>query len=196
MSNFEANYLKHYASKYYDPQEAHEYYEKHKQLKGRKKASTASLNEQGKSAAAYVKEKIDAEKEEYLAQEQLAKEQYQAELREVKQRTMEQHTKAMTAKIGSLKKLLSRMSPAEKRKNAPKIKAMIAKLRDENNAKRQAIDEQFKAVNVEVSEQSKANKDAIRDHSSNAYQEELEKMNKESGWQKPAKTSKRSRRRH
>lgn len=52
--------LKHYASPYYDPVKAHEYYEEHKKLKGR--TSTSGLNDEGKAAAKYVKEQINAER--------------------------------------------------------------------------------------------------------------------------------------
>lgn len=38
-------YLIHYASEYYDPVKAHEYYMKHRHLKGR---TTSGLNEEGK----------------------------------------------------------------------------------------------------------------------------------------------------
>lgn len=51
-----------YKSKYYDPQKAHEYYMKHRQLKGRKKrASIADLSEEGKIAAKEVKERLQEE---------------------------------------------------------------------------------------------------------------------------------------
>ena len=51
-----------YKSKYYDPVKAHEYYEKHKQLKGRtKKTSIADLSDAGKVAAKEVKEQLQAE---------------------------------------------------------------------------------------------------------------------------------------
>ena len=51
-----------YKSKYYDPVKAHEYYLKHRKLKGRNtRSSTASLNEEGKVAAAEVKERLAEE---------------------------------------------------------------------------------------------------------------------------------------
>lgn len=51
-----------YKSKYYDPVKAHEYYLKHRKLKGRKKkTSTADLSEAGKIAAKEVKEQLQAE---------------------------------------------------------------------------------------------------------------------------------------
>jgi len=51
-----------YKSKYYDPVKAHEYYMKHRKLKGRKKkTSIADLSEAGKIAAKEVKEQLQAE---------------------------------------------------------------------------------------------------------------------------------------
>ena len=69
-----------YASKYYDPVKAHEYYMAHRQLKGKKKNSNKSydeimaekrkttygLNDEGKAAAKQIREAINAEKKEAL----------------------------------------------------------------------------------------------------------------------------------
>lgn len=44
--------LRHYASPYYDPQKAHEYYMRTRELKGR---STTSLNDEGKKILSYTK---------------------------------------------------------------------------------------------------------------------------------------------
>jgi len=46
-----------YASKYYDPEKAHEYYEKTKKLKGRR--SNAGLNEEGIATAEYMRKQVD-----------------------------------------------------------------------------------------------------------------------------------------
>lgn len=51
--------LVHYASPYYDPVAAHEYYEKHKHLKGR---STGKLNDEGKEIWKITKSNIDKAK--------------------------------------------------------------------------------------------------------------------------------------
>jgi hypothetical protein len=48
-----------YASKYYDPEKAHEYYEKTKKLKGRR--SNSGLNEAGIEAAEYMRKQVDEE---------------------------------------------------------------------------------------------------------------------------------------
>lgn len=86
-----------YKSKYYDPVKAHEYYEKHKKLKGKKKASsTADLSEEGKIAAKEVKERLNEEMKAALKKvkkgntaerkriRELYKEKYEAELAEIK----------------------------------------------------------------------------------------------------------------
>ena len=49
-----------YKSNYYDPQKAHEYYMKNRDLKGRK--STKGLNEAGKNTAKFVKEQLKVER--------------------------------------------------------------------------------------------------------------------------------------
>lgn len=48
-----------YASKYYDPDKAHEYYEKTKKLQGRR--SNKGLNEEGIAAAEYMRKQVDDE---------------------------------------------------------------------------------------------------------------------------------------
>ncbi len=52
--------LIHYSSPYYDPQKAHEYYIRTRELKG--KRSATKLNDQGKEAWSYTKESINKEK--------------------------------------------------------------------------------------------------------------------------------------
>lgn len=54
-----------YASKYYDPEKAHEYYEKTKKLKGRR--SNSGLNEAGIEAAEYMRKQVDEEHEQELS---------------------------------------------------------------------------------------------------------------------------------
>lgn len=51
--------LRHYASPYYDPVKAHEYYMRTRELKGR---STTSLNDEGKKVWSYTKNNIKTEK--------------------------------------------------------------------------------------------------------------------------------------
>ena len=46
MNNKVDDFLQHYASQYYDPVKAHEYYMRNRELKGRR--STSDLNDEGK----------------------------------------------------------------------------------------------------------------------------------------------------
>lgn len=59
--------LRHYASPYYDPQKAHEYYMRTRELKGR---STTSLNDDGKKIWSYTKNNIKSEKAAKVKEEQ------------------------------------------------------------------------------------------------------------------------------
>ena len=59
--------LRHYASPYYDPVKAHEYYMRTRELKGR---STSSLNDEGKKVWSYTKNNIKSEKVAKVKEEQ------------------------------------------------------------------------------------------------------------------------------
>lgn len=111
-----------YASKYYDPVKRHEYYMKHRQLKGRQgRGSTAALNEDGRIAAKEVKAGLMAERKEALRQ---LKEQ-------------------MDVKIKALKDRLKGMSRAEKAGMRDQIRSEIEQLRAENKEQRQKFKEYY-----------------------------------------------------
>ena len=80
--------LQHYASPYYDPVKAHEYYMRTRELKGRR--STTKLNDEGKEIWAYTKNEITSEKKEKVKEEQEKREQKIAELRAKAKATREQ----------------------------------------------------------------------------------------------------------
>ena len=111
-----------YASKYYDPVKRHEYYMKHRQLKGRQaRSSTATLNEEGKIAAKEVKDGIMAER----------KEAYEA----VKQE--------MNKKIDKLRQRLKAMPPFKRKKMRKMIQAEIKALRVEAKEKKAKLKEEY-----------------------------------------------------
>lgn len=173
--------LMHYNSKYYDPVAAsqynHEYYERHKKLKGRNTAG--GLTEEGQAKAAYVKERINEERDTNLSKEQ---EQYEKE-REIRnnaqKRTMEQHRIIMNQRITSLQNILKRMPDSQKAAQAPKIKAAIDKLRKDNDTKRKSLMEQHAKANAESSQKHSETKKEIREYAKNTYQEEIDKLSKE-----------------
>lgn len=100
-----------YASKYYDPEKAHEYYMKNRELKERK--STKTLNEKGMEVADYVKSKIDEEKQGKLSEAQsvydrllaLLKEQKAADTQENNETTADKIKAAQNAKDSTVEKV-------------------------------------------------------------------------------------------
>ena len=177
--------LMHYSSKYYDPKKAHEYYEQHKQLKGR--TSTAGLNEEGKKAAAYVKKQINEERDSKLSEEE-ERAQKERELRaDASKRTMEQHRAIMNQRISSLKNLLERMSPEQKKAQSARILATIKGLRDDNEKKRQSLAEKNAKESAEASLKTKTAREDIRNEATATYESELSKIASESQYQKTKK---------
>lgn len=164
--------LVHYASPYYDPQKAHEYYMKNRELVGRK--STKELNEEGKSAANYVKSNLEAEKKQKIAE---SKSQMTDEIessrssmqstieknneivseaiendREQMQDNIARHTEQMNAEISSLYAELKDMTPLERRTNAKTIMSKIDSLRASNDSKRNELKEAFSQSSGELKE--------------------------------------------
>ena len=100
--------LRHYASKYYDPVKAHEYYMRNRELKGRR--STSKLSDEGKKVWQYTKQQITEEKKANVEAEKEAKDQKTEELREKASATRER----ITAKLKELNEKLSKKANADK----------------------------------------------------------------------------------
>lgn len=149
-------FLAHYASKYYDPVKAHEYYEEHKQLKGRQKVT---LTEEGRAIAKNVKENMNAEKKSKI-------------------QTNNENTKAITDsnakhlknKVASLNKFLQQLSKPEREAQKERIHNMISSLRARNKEARKNLMEKKKNTN-----------ESIRADYKQRYATELEKIKQEHG---------------
>lgn len=104
-----------YKSKYYDPEKAHEYYMKHRQLKGRKKRTTiADLSEAGKIAAKEVKEQLQAELKAALKKVKRGNTAERKRLRELYQKKYE-------AELDEIRKDTSMVkAPKQKKQKQPK----------------------------------------------------------------------------
>lgn len=85
-----------YASKYYDPEKAHEYYMKNRELKGQ---STAGLNEEGRKVADYVKKSIYEERDKSLADNSLAYKTQYEKLRADRAQASEKYREQVRAKL-------------------------------------------------------------------------------------------------
>lgn len=143
-------FLKQYASEYYDPVYAHEYYEKHKKLKGRN-----SLNEKGKEIADYVKKKIYEERDSKIASSnkstatQLSSAQNSRAAaiesssnirsknvearRNATQKAIENHKSQMDNQISQLQDELKAWGASGKKGKTKEIRNKIARLREANN---------------------------------------------------------------
>lgn len=130
--------LKHYASSYYDPAKAHEYYEKNKELKGRK--STAKLNDKGKAAADYVKSQLTTEKKQNVETE-----------RQSMKDKVDVYKQQTQAKIDSLRDRLKNMSKEQKAANRDSIRSEIDGLRADNKAIREQLQAEFKQTKTNLS---------------------------------------------
>lgn len=176
-----------YASPYYDPIKAHEYYMLHRKLKGRKH-STATLNEKGKKAADYVKNQIGEEKKRAVSSERSSRDQkIEAEKKSYSDRVFSQ-TQTAKVRISNLQKKYSKLSSAQKRILGPKIKKELERMKQENESKRQQLLRQHSKTVQNINESSKNNIKNINEKYSKTYENELGKMNADSSMVKQKKT--------
>ena len=168
---------KQYASPYYDPVKAHEYYEQHKKLTGNKRStSTASLNEQGKKAALYVKSKIDEEhKAEAEAHNEEIKSQREAAKNDTKSK-IDSATKELKSQTEAMKVRLKKMNPAQRKHAEIQIKAEIEKMKKANEENRKALMEAYGEASKSISEAAVKKRTEINDKYHNKYADEIDKM--------------------
>lgn len=102
------NHLMHYASKYYDPVKAHEYYLRNRELKGRQ--SSTKLNETGKEQWSYAKEQIKTEKNQKIEE---AKTDRDSQIEELRAKAAEKR-ESITAKLKELNAKLSKDATSDK----------------------------------------------------------------------------------
>lgn len=172
-----SNELKHYASPYYDPVKAHEYYEEHKKLKGR--STSSDLDDKGQEIDTYVKKSITEERDAKL---KTAGQNYSSKMQEKSkqhQNSVKQHAKILNERIDSLRRALKRMSPADRQEQAPKIKAIITKLRKQNDEKRSQLEARYKAESRSIQDEHKQLNQNINDYAAQEYSREHEKIAQE-----------------
>lgn len=171
------DFLKHYASPYYDPVKAHEYYEAHKKLKGRK--STSGLNEEGRKAASYIKKQLSEEKKSKIQQES---DSIKSEI-ERDRAEIESHKTQMQSKISSLRAKLKSLGRRITEIDKIEIQTEINKLRGENKKMRNKLSDKIKTL----SEQKKKNTEALNSEYDEKYEKELEALKNDPSFQKVTK---------
>lgn len=127
------DYLAHYASKYYDPVKAHEYYEQHKKLKGRN--SSSGLNEKGKEVWYGVKTNLAAEKS--------SKKEAAASARDEQ---ISANADFVSNRISRLRDEYANLPAAEKRARSRIYQKEIERLRRANANARDILKQRYKDV--------------------------------------------------
>ena len=139
--------LRHYASPYYDPVKAHEYYMRTRELKGR---STSSLNDEGKKVWSYTKNNIKSEKAAKVKEEQEKRALKIKQLRAKAEATREQ----ITSKLKTLNNKLSEDAAAEKKISTMKnsdlesIETDSSNKKEQIDAQKEAAIKQLKAIEI------------------------------------------------
>ena len=172
------DYLAHYASKYYDPVKAHEYYLKTRELKGRR--SSSNLNAEGKKVWSYTKNEISTAKKNDVQEEKNNRDNQIKELRAKADKTRE----SISSKLEELRKSLSDIAkwntelaedkrdtaiellrnqkipdglPEEERaRRIAERNAKIAKLRDNAKEEKATISESSSKTRAQYSSDAKA----------------------------------------
>lgn len=190
MWRFNTSYLSHdgnykYLDKYMKNGNWIYVYDEPKGTQGKTKRPT--LNEQGKQVAKNVKEEITAEKNAATAEEQARHNAEMEILRDASKRTMEQHRKIMNERITSIQNMIKRMPENAKNSNIPKLRALIDKLKEDNNKKRVSLQEKYAKDSAKASEQTITTKKSISEAAKKTYQEELDKITSSSQYIKSSK---------
>lgn len=152
--------IAHYASPYYDPEKAHEYYMKNRELKGRNSSgtsttdntiSTSKLNDEGKAIWTQVKGNIKDEKK---AVKKQIDAQRDAQIAELKKKTgasqekmfakLEKLQNAFVKKKGSFDKAAK--SSFSKEKASRELTATIQALRQSYALYKKQTDESYTAI--------------------------------------------------
>lgn len=207
------SYLIHYASPYYDPVKAHEYYMEHRELKGRR-PSTAGLNDTGKEAASYIKKqlyeerdsKIKSHRESTDSSVKSRQEQNESEIKSDTENTRNEiaiHSKNMASRIERLRELFSRMDSNSRSRSKDQLASKIASLRAENQKQREKLNNELKARNFERRESAKSDIEGLRethkDYQTSTkeeydekYRQEIESLLKDSAYTKAKKSGRSS----
>ncbi len=189
--------LAHYASPYYDPKKAHEYYERTKKLKGRKTGTT--LNDAGKEAKTYVRTQINAKRDQDLKNaETRSAQRTEARKKSAKRETYEnirKNSQELGRQLDSLISLTSKLDGPTLRANKERILKIVNSLASKNKQSRSQLVSLYKTKKSQIgSEESKnltAEKKKIRTNATNTYNSELQKIQNDSKFQK-VKTTKKS----
>ena len=180
LSHSIPDFLEHYASPYYDPVKAHEYYMKTRELKGTKKTSTAGLTDEGKAAASYVKNQLSEERKAKIKEARAKSKQTVAQTKQHISVQIAQQTANASAQMRLIKAKMAHASTEEKLK----YKSQIASMKAKNNKMRASLQAQMRSASSGSSKAlSEQIKKIIADYKAK-QESELENIASDFGFQK------------
>lgn len=180
--------LAHYASEYYDPVKAHEYYMKNRQLKGR--STSTKLNEEGRKVASYVKKQISEERKNKVASDRAATDSQITSLRNQTQSEIQKHSVALQKRIEFIRSRLQSMSGKDKIIERAKLQVEIDSMRKENAEKRAKLQAEFKGSSDKLRKAHSETSSSLKEEADAKYESELSKIRSEGRYQKVSKRKK------
>lgn len=181
--------LRHYASPYYDPVKAHEYYEEHKHLKGRR--SSAALSDEGKEIWKYTKDQITEHKKADIESEKEKKKKTVEVLRADAAATRERINQRLKQLSDHIKSMSTKGLSKEERARVLGEKAVLReKYRSESDAaseERKRFSGYLKTALEMARNQYTTAKEQINSSYEETYQNEYDKILAE--YAKPEKSS-------
>lgn len=163
-------------SKYYDPVKAHEYYEKHKKLKGRR--STTGFSESQKERWAYAKHVLGEEKKERNTSDRerinATKNANVAAIEAAKKQQREQLTSSAKSEISRMQSSLKSMDKWSRKRAKQRIQDAIQSIRDVLSGKKSALNESAKAQKQDIRESAKTQKADAKTKSQEKYESDLD----------------------
>ena len=187
--------LIHYASPYYDPVKAHEYYEQHKHLKGRKgssKPSTSMLNEKGKQAAKYVKEQIQNERKSRVEASKNTRDTNIKNRSDSVKNSLNSWKDRINNTVKGLREELKNLPKEEKAARRDEYNQQISDIRQTLTDFRAMMRERLNAEKQGFRDTHKANVNKYKEEATSKYENELAKMVEDPEFKKTKKSSKSS----
>lgn len=164
----------------YDPRKAHEYYMKHRKLKGRR--STKGFSQQKKEQLSYAKQQLREQKQQRDEQNRedinSRKKAAIERLNEAKRKQKEQLTAQAEAKIASLRESIALLPKEQKAVMREKVNAAVADVKDMLSKKKQEISDNTSDAKEAIHETASAERTKARADSKAKYERDLDKAYK------------------
>lgn len=141
---FVENFLMHYASEYYDPAKAREYYLRNRELKGRQ--STSGLSEEGKQTWAYTKNQIGVAKKEKLQEASEARKNFVERARQLASARREEISNKLSALLEAITQERSQRSEDLSAQKESALEQLAAQQKAKSDQLRQKAEAEIAAL--------------------------------------------------